>query len=202
MEYLLKISHNSNWLLSHHSRREQKLHQAPMVLQQQCQWWVHRLANEGDSNSTSPAVAIYGLWRTAQEGKKEFRTDAREFEERNFYVGDRFKSQPSEEASELLKKSRNAFHCHRLNKIVSNSDRAMKDFPSDHHTVSVKWVKLGTDLSLAQQCLWLLWGVIQDTFTFQLVTSRSWNRVFCLLYTASMILWVSKHPLLFRIRDF
>ncbi|XP_077505202.1 uncharacterized protein LOC144114982 [Amblyomma americanum] len=39
-------------------------------------------------NSPSPAVATYGLRRTAREGEEEFGSDVRQFIERDFYVDD------------------------------------------------------------------------------------------------------------------
>ncbi|KAM4045290.1 uncharacterized protein ACNLHF_009098 [Anomaloglossus baeobatrachus] len=57
-------------------------------------------------NSPSPAVATYGLRRTALEGESEYGTDARDFVERDFYVDDGLKSLPTEEeAIDLLKRT-------------------------------------------------------------------------------------------------
>lgn len=56
-------------------------------------------------NSPSPAVAIYGLQRTAELGEAEYGTDAKEFVLRNFYVDDGITSVPSEKtAIDLLKR--------------------------------------------------------------------------------------------------
>ncbi|KAM5145516.1 uncharacterized protein ACMZJ9_012855 [Mantella aurantiaca] len=76
-------------------------------------------------NSPSPAVAIYGLRKTAKEGEEEFGTDARQFVERNFYVDDGLKSLPTEEeAIDLLTRTQNMLATAnlRLHKIISNSN--------------------------------------------------------------------------------
>lgn len=57
-------------------------------------------------NSPSPAVAIYGLRRAAQEGESEYGSDAREYVERDFYVDDGLKSLPTVKAAvDLLQRT-------------------------------------------------------------------------------------------------
>ncbi|KAM4036393.1 uncharacterized protein ACNLHF_015326 [Anomaloglossus baeobatrachus] len=75
-------------------------------------------------NSPSPAVATYGLRRTALEGESEYGTDARDFVEKDFYVDDGLKSLPTEEeAIDLLKRTQGMLSQAklRLHKIASNS---------------------------------------------------------------------------------
>ncbi|XP_056399592.1 uncharacterized protein LOC130294132 [Hyla sarda] len=113
-------------------------------------------------NSPSPAVAIYGQRETAQEGKQEFGSDARQFVERNFYVDDGLKSLPTEaEAIDLLTRTQNMLATAklRLHKIISNSNEVMRAFPSDDHAISVKEFQLGSDLTLSQRSRGLLWDV-------------------------------------------
>lgn len=43
-------------------------------------------------NSTSPAVAIYGLRRAPQQGEEQYGTHVRHLFERDFYVDDSLKS--------------------------------------------------------------------------------------------------------------
>ncbi len=53
-------------------------------------------------NSPSPAVAIFGLRRAAQEGESECGKDAREYVERDFYMDDGLKSLPTAAAADDL----------------------------------------------------------------------------------------------------
>ena len=48
-------------------------------------------------NTSSPAVATFGLRKTAQFGEAEFGSDAKEFVDKNFYVDDGLKSMPGSE---------------------------------------------------------------------------------------------------------
>ncbi|KAM3936841.1 uncharacterized protein RB166_001498 [Leptodactylus fuscus] len=71
-------------------------------------------------NSPSPAVATYGLRRTASDGESEFGKDARHFVEKDFYVDDALKSLPTaEEAIDLLRRTQGMLSraCLRLHKI-------------------------------------------------------------------------------------
>ncbi|KAM4807850.1 uncharacterized protein WCC33_000269 [Rhinophrynus dorsalis] len=75
-------------------------------------------------NSPSPAVATYGLRRTALDGEKEYGVDARHFVERDFYVDDGLKSLPTdEEAIDLLQRTQGMLSEAnlRLHKIASNN---------------------------------------------------------------------------------
>ncbi|XP_069809647.1 uncharacterized protein [Dendropsophus ebraccatus] len=120
-------------------------------------------------NSPSPAVATYGLRRTAQQGEKEYGSDARRFVERNFYVDDGLKSLPtSEEAVDLLTRTQEMLSAGnlRLHKIISNSHEVMKAFPSDDHAINLRNLDLSSDAPPVRS-LGLLWNIEQDTFTFQ-----------------------------------
>ena len=56
-------------------------------------------------NTSSPAVASFGLRKTAQVEDAKFGSDAREFVENDFYVDDGLKSMPTTaEAVDLLKR--------------------------------------------------------------------------------------------------
>lgn len=75
-------------------------------------------------NCPSPAVAIYGLKRTATEGHEEYGDQARLFVDRHFYVDDGLQSFPSVgKAVEVLEKSQDmlAQSYLRLHKIASNT---------------------------------------------------------------------------------
>jgi hypothetical protein len=57
-------------------------------------------------NTSSPAVAAFGMRKTAQVEEARFGSDAREFVERDFYVDDGLKSLPgSAESIDLLRRT-------------------------------------------------------------------------------------------------
>ncbi len=123
-------------------------------------------------NSPSPAVAIYGLKRSAQDGEAEFGTDVKQFIDHDFYVDDGLKSLPSEEAAiSLLKRTQDMLACSnlRLHKIASNSNEVMKAFPSQDYANNLKDLELGTDTLPTQRSLGLNWDLQTDTFMFQVL---------------------------------
>lgn len=74
-------------------------------------------------NSPSPAVAIYGLWRAATHGEVQYRSDAKHFVERQFYVDDGLLSTPTAaRAIDLIKRTQEILAASnlRLHKIASN----------------------------------------------------------------------------------
>ncbi|KAE8608068.1 hypothetical protein XENTR_v10011388 [Xenopus tropicalis] len=126
-------------------------------------------------NSPSPAVATYGLRRTAKEGEAEFGHDVRQFIERDFYVDDCLKSLSTpKEAINLLKRTQHLLSSAnlRLHKIVSNNSELMKAFDPKDHASDLKDLDLTKDLLPTQRSLGLHWDVNQDTFTFQVSTEE------------------------------
>ncbi|XP_042150458.1 uncharacterized protein LOC121838334 [Ixodes scapularis] len=121
-------------------------------------------------NSPSPAVATYGLRKTAQEGEEEFGKDAREFVEKNFYVDDGLKSLPTADGViDLVKRTQQMLAvCNlRLHKIVSNSSRVMEAFPKEDHTKDLRELDLSHDIPPIQRSLGICWDVKKDVFTFR-----------------------------------
>ncbi|KAF7642400.1 hypothetical protein LDENG_00258540 [Lucifuga dentata] len=97
-------------------------------------------------NSPSPAVAIYGLRRAAQEGEKKYGSDSRHFVERHFYVDDGLISLLTEdEAINLLKRTQASLAQSnlKLHKIASNSITVMQAFSPGDLAVGLK--DLGLD---------------------------------------------------------
>lgn len=86
-------------------------------------------------NSPSPAVATYGLRRTAQIAEDKYGSDVRSFVERNFYVDDGLISMSSpEEIVSLMERTKQALLEEgglRLHKFVSNSSDVMSHFPTE-----------------------------------------------------------------------
>lgn len=84
----------------------------------------YRMREHVFGHSPSPAVAIYGLRRAAQEGEFECSPDVHHFVQRDFYVDDGLKSLPNIDAAiSLLKATQHvlALSNLRLHKIASNS---------------------------------------------------------------------------------
>ncbi len=125
-------------------------------------------------NCPSPAVAIYGLKRTAAEGHKEYSDQARLFVDRHFYISDGLQSFPSvSKAVEVLEKSQDmlAQSNLRLHKIASYSSDVMKAFPKGDLVKGLQNLDLGQDSLQSQQSLGLQWDLAADTITFQVTTS-------------------------------
>ncbi|XP_075534522.1 uncharacterized protein LOC142568489 [Dermacentor variabilis] len=131
----------------------------------ECRMKVHVFGN-----SPSPAVSTYGLRRTAQQAAPRFGEDARKFIERDFYVDDALKSLPSEEdAISLLQRTQKMLATAniRLHKIASNRQNVLNAFPREDHAQGLKNLDFGTDASLTQRSLGLLWDIGDDSFVFR-----------------------------------
>lgn len=121
-------------------------------------------------NSTSPAIAIYGLKWTADQGEKENGEDAKQFIMRNFYVDDGFTSVSSEaEADSLLQRTREmlAESNLRLHKLALNRSSVMEAFPANDWANNLKDLVLGVDSLPLQRSLGISWNLLSDRFTFQ-----------------------------------
>ncbi|XP_072144398.1 uncharacterized protein [Dermacentor andersoni] len=131
----------------------------------ECRMKVHVFGN-----SPSPAVSTYGLRRTAQQAAPRFGEDARKFVESDFYVDDGLKSLPREEdAISLLQRTQKMLATAniRLHKIASNRQNVLNAFPREDHAQGLKNLYFGTDASLTQRSLGLLWDIGDDRFVFR-----------------------------------
>ncbi|XP_050419153.2 uncharacterized protein LOC126832434 [Patella vulgata] len=122
-------------------------------------------------NSPSPAVATYGLRRSALIGQETFGIDVKNFVDRNFYVDDGLASLPtSEQAIDLMKRTQKALlvggNLH-LHKIASNSPEVMEAFATEDLAKDLKELNFSTDSLPIQRSLGLAWNLTSDTFTFQ-----------------------------------
>lgn len=121
-------------------------------------------------NTSSPAVATFGLRKTAQIGEEQFGSDAREFVERNFYVDDGLKSLPgSEQSIDLLQRTQAmlARANLRLHKIASNDAKVTRAFPSEDRASELCDLDLSKDVKPVQRSLGVYWDLETDTFTFR-----------------------------------
>ena len=122
-------------------------------------------------NSPSPAVAIYCLRQSVQEGDP----DVKQFVNRDFYVDDGLKSFPTVEAAvDLLKRTQDILSDSnlRLHKIASNRREVMEAFPSQDHANDFKDLDLGSDALPMQRSLGLNWDLMSDTFTFKVANEE------------------------------
>ena len=121
-------------------------------------------------NGPSPAVATFGLRRTATDGEEEFGENAMKFVHRNFYVDDGLASTPTAKqaialvtATQAMLRTANL----RLHKIVSNSIEVMEAFPVEDRGKGVRDLDLRCDSLPAQRSLGVFWDLKNDNFTFQ-----------------------------------
>ena len=99
-------------------------------------------------NGPSPAVATYGLRRTATDGEEKFGKEAADFVHRNFYVDDGLISLPTAEQAVKLVTTAQAMLATanlRLHKVVSNSREVMEAFPTEDRGKDVRDLDLRRD---------------------------------------------------------
>ena len=122
-------------------------------------------------NSPSPAVATYGLRRTADEAEAKYGTDMKNHVHRDFYVDDALSSHStSEKAIDLLKRTREGLQEHgnlKLHKISSNSNEVLAAFDSKDLVKDLKDVELLNDDLPTQRSLGVCWKLQDDSFTFK-----------------------------------
>ncbi|XP_033761536.1 uncharacterized protein LOC117343299 [Pecten maximus] len=121
-------------------------------------------------NSPSPAVATFGLRKTADVAEQKYGTDVKHFIHRNFYVDDALSSVPSvEEAIDLMSRTCAAlkeFGDLRLHKIASNSTEVLHAFNTDDLAKELKDLELRTEGLPSQRSLGIRWDLQSDEFTF------------------------------------
>ncbi|XP_076861369.1 uncharacterized protein LOC143514271 [Brachyhypopomus gauderio] len=126
-------------------------------------------------NSPSPAVATYGLRRSAQEGEKDFGSDVCEFIKTDFYVDNVLRSFPSEaEAVDVLMRAQQLLKGYniKLHKIASNKTEVMEAFPADDRAKSIKALDLAVDDLPVQRSLGVAWDMTKDTIMFTIPVSQ------------------------------
>ena len=113
-------------------------------------------------NGPSPAVATFGLRKTATDGEEEFGENAAEFLHRNFYVDDGLASRATaKEAIDLVAANL------KLHKVVSNSVEVMEAFPAEDRGKEIRDLDLRHDSLPTQRSLGVYWNLEKDTFTFK-----------------------------------
>ena len=121
-------------------------------------------------NGPSPAVATFGLRKTATDGEEKFGKEAARFVHRNLYVDDGLTSLPTAKRAVALITMTEAMLATanlRLHKIVSNSVEVMEAFPMEDRGKGVRDLDLHRDSLPAQRSLGVYWNLEKDCFTFQ-----------------------------------
>lgn len=121
-------------------------------------------------NTCSPAIATYGLRKTAEDGEERFGKAAKEFVRNDFYVDDGITSRESEEEVITLMKNTQAMLATanlRLHKFVSNSVAVMEALPPKDRLENLQDLDLHVDPLPIQRSLGLYWDLERDVFTFQ-----------------------------------
>jgi len=122
-------------------------------------------------NRPSPAVAAYGLRKTALISSSEFGLDVTDFIMNNFYVDDGLTSVPTEEqAVALIVNTQSALMKNgnlRLHKIASNSMNVLNALPREDLARNLTDIDLSCSEIPLQHSLGLSWNIQNDTFTFQ-----------------------------------
>ena len=122
------------------------------------------------ANGPSPAVATFGLRKTASDGEEEFGKAAMNFVHRNFYVDDGLTSLPTAaQAIDLVTTTQAMLATAnlRLHKVVSNSVEVMEAFSNEDRGKDSRNLDLRHDSLPPQQSLGVYWNLEQEIFTFK-----------------------------------
>ena len=123
-------------------------------------------------NGPSPAIATFGLRKTADDGEEKYGKATRDFVHRNFYVDDGLTSCPTESETICLVRNAQAMLATanlRLHKVVSNSVTVMEALPAEDRAKSVKDLDLRRDVLPTQRSLGVHWDIEKDHFTFRVL---------------------------------
>lgn len=127
-------------------------------------------------NRPSPATANYGLHKTAGISVQKYRSDMKDFIQKNFYVDDGLISLPSSsEANDLMTRTMSALKNEgnlRLHKVASNKEEVMSAFASDDRAKDLQDLDIGNDQLPVQCRLGLNWELMPDTFTFRVTATE------------------------------
>ena len=120
-------------------------------------------------NSPSPAVATFGMRKTADDGGEAYGIDVKKFICKDFYVDDGLTSQPSDgDAINLVKGAQAVLATSnlRLHKVASNSTTVMEAFSAEDRAKDVRDLDLRQDTLPAQRTLGVQWNLQKDTLRF------------------------------------
>ena len=116
-------------------------------------------------NSSSPAVATFGMRKAADNGEQEHGADMKKFVCKDFYMDDGLTSQPSDDdainlvrGTQLTLATTNL----RLHKVPSNSVAVREAFPAEDRAKDIH----DLDALPAQHTLGIQWDLGKDVLTF------------------------------------
>ena len=138
-------------------------------------------------NGPSPAIATFGLPKTADDGEERYGKETRDFVHRKFYVDDRLTSRPMENEAITLIRNAQAMLATanlRLHKVVSNSVLVMEAFPAEDCAKNIKDLDLRHNVLPSQRSLGVHWNIEKDHFTFHVSLPEkpfTWRGVLCVI---------------------
>ncbi|XP_033729154.1 uncharacterized protein LOC117318257 [Pecten maximus] len=121
-------------------------------------------------NSPFPAVATYGIRKTAEHASTFYGKDTKYFIDNNLYVDDGLISlQSAEEIISLVQRTQKALsEVGKLRLLIaSNSTAVLKAFDNSDLSSSIKDLNLDVDTPPVHRSLGLCWNIAADHFTFQ-----------------------------------
>ena len=119
-------------------------------------------------NTSSPAVAMFGLQKTADDGEEKFGHTAKDFVKNDFYVDDGLTScSTSEEAINLIKNTQSMLATAniRLHKVASNSATVMEAIPPEDRVDNMQNLDFRRDPLPSQLSLGVMWNLQRDILT-------------------------------------
>ena len=127
-------------------------------------------------NTSSPAIATFGLRKSVDVGEPEFGSDAKEFSDHDFYADDGLMSIPnSQQAIDRLECTQAMLATGNLrsHKISSNNSKVTDGFPPVDRATDLRDVDLNHVSVPVQRSLRVSWDLTADAFTFKVKTGKS-----------------------------
>ena len=145
-------------------------------------WWSHGdLKNEGDEYrmkihlfgaASSPGCANFAFKRAADDGEKEFGSEAADFMRKDFYVDDGLKSVKCVDTAINLIKNCQAMCARaglRLHKFSSNKKEVIQAVPPEDRAKGLQELDLTRDPLPVERTLGIMWCAETDSFQFRIV---------------------------------
>jgi outer membrane usher protein FimD/PapC len=120
-------------------------------------------------NGPSPAIATFGMRKTAEDGEEGYGSKVKEFICKDFYVNDGLTSlSTEEEVVDLVQKAQACLKTANLHlhKVASNSALVMVAFPLEDRAKEMKDLDLRQDVLPIQRSLGVQWNLENDQLTF------------------------------------
>ena len=125
--------------------------------------------------TSSPAVALYALRKTALDNAADFSLEAVETVNNSFYVDDCLKYVPTVEEGLRLSSELRVLTLKggfRLTKWASNSPELLSCIPEADRSKNVKDIDLDCEVLPAEKALGVVWAVETDTLGFHVTAAQ------------------------------